>query len=115
MPTKFRKNVWIKRGDFCIVEAIEEGDKVKGEIVRILYKDQIRFIKSEKLWPFKDSKEVEENDQNISQQTPTNSGDQDSQSDEEDEDDSDLFQNPNRPPVVQNQSSSDSEEDSDTD
>ena len=56
MPTKFRKNVWIKRGDFCIVEAIEEGDKVKGEIVRILYKDQIRFIKSEKLWPFKDSK-----------------------------------------------------------
>ena len=114
MPTKFRKNVWIKRGDFCIVEAIEEGDKVKGEIVRILYKDQIRFIKSEKLWPFKDSKEVEENDQNISQQTPTNSGDQDSQSDEEDEDDSDLFQNPNRPPVVQSQSSSDSEEDSDT-
>lgn len=114
MPTKFRKNVWIKRGDFCIVEAIEEGDKVKGEIVRILYKDQIRFIKSEKLWPFKDSKEVEENDQNISQQTPTISGDQDSQSDEEDEDDSDLFQNPNRPPVVQNHSSSDSEEDSDT-
>jgi probable RNA-binding protein EIF1AD len=107
MPTKFRKNVWIKRGDFCIVEAIEEGDKVKAEIVRILYKDQIRFIKSENLWPFKDLKEV-------IVQPPTNSGDQNSQSD--DEDDSDLFQNPNRPPpVVQNQSSSDSEEDSDTD
>ena len=27
MPTKFRKNVWIKRGDFCIVKPIEEGDK----------------------------------------------------------------------------------------
>ena len=115
MPTKFRKNVWIKRGDFCIVEAIEEGDKVKAEIVRILYKDQIRFIKSEKLWPFQDLAEVEENDRNIPQLPPTNSGDQDSQSDdEEDNDDSDLFQNPNRPVVVQNQSSS-SEEDSDTD
>ena len=54
MPTKFRKNVWIKRGDFCIVEPIEEGDKVKAEIVRILYKDQIRHIKSENSWPFKD-------------------------------------------------------------
>ena len=43
MPTKFRKNVWIKRGDYCIVEPIEEGDKVKAEIVRILYK--VRIIK----------------------------------------------------------------------
>ena len=41
MPTKFRKNVWIKRGDYCIVEPIEEGDKVKAEIVRILYKVRI--------------------------------------------------------------------------
>ena len=45
MPTKFRKNVWIKRGDYCIVEPIEEGDKVKAEIVRILYKVRIiRFF-----------------------------------------------------------------------
>ena len=29
MPTKFRKSVWIKRGDFVIVEPIEEGDKVQ--------------------------------------------------------------------------------------
>ena len=38
MPNKFRKNVWVKRGNYCIVEPIEEGDKVKAEIVRILYK-----------------------------------------------------------------------------
>ena len=53
MPTKFRHNVYIKRGDFCIVEPIEEGDKVKAEIVRILFKEQIRQIKLENLWPFK--------------------------------------------------------------
>lgn len=28
MPTKFRKNVWVKKGDFIVVEPIEEGDKV---------------------------------------------------------------------------------------
>jgi probable RNA-binding protein EIF1AD len=35
MPTKFRKNVWIKRGDFVLVSPIEEGDKVKAEIVQV--------------------------------------------------------------------------------
>lgn len=38
MPTKYRKNIWIKRGDFVLVEPIAEGDKVKGEIVKILTK-----------------------------------------------------------------------------
>jgi len=51
MPTKFRKSVWIKRGDFVIVEPIEEGDKVQAEIFAILYRDQIRYIKRENLWP----------------------------------------------------------------
>lgn len=36
MPTKFRRNIWVKRGDFVLVEPIPEGDKVKAEIVKIL-------------------------------------------------------------------------------
>jgi probable RNA-binding protein EIF1AD len=49
MPTKFRKNVWIKRGDFVMVQPIEEGDKVKAEIVMILVdKHHIKFIKQVK-------------------------------------------------------------------
>lgn len=28
MPTKFRKSVWVKRGDYVLVESIPEGDKV---------------------------------------------------------------------------------------
>ncbi|XP_022652042.1 probable RNA-binding protein EIF1AD [Varroa jacobsoni] len=51
MPTKFRRNVWVKRGDFVIVEPIAEGDKVKAEIIIILYKEQIKFIKEEGKWP----------------------------------------------------------------
>nr|XP_015194326.1 PREDICTED: probable RNA-binding protein EIF1AD isoform X1 [Lepisosteus oculatus]XP_015194328.1 PREDICTED: probable RNA-binding protein EIF1AD isoform X1 [Lepisosteus oculatus] len=51
MPTKFRKNIWIKRGDYLIVEPIEEGEKVKGEIIFILYKDHIRQLRKEGAWP----------------------------------------------------------------
>lgn len=38
MPTKFRQNIWVKRGDYIVVEPIQEGKKVKGEIVKILTK-----------------------------------------------------------------------------
>lgn len=50
MPTKFRRNVWMKRGCFVIVEPIEEGNKVKAEIVHILLPDQIKYIKEEGKW-----------------------------------------------------------------
>ena len=45
-----------------VVKAIEEGDKVKAEIVTILYKEQIKNLKTEKLWPegFEDQKVEEE-------------------------------------------------------
>ena len=29
MPKKFRKNIWVKRGDFVLITPIDEGDKVK--------------------------------------------------------------------------------------
>ena len=35
MPVKFRKNVWIKRGDFVIVTHIEAGDKVEQDLPSI--------------------------------------------------------------------------------
>uniref|UniRef100_A0A8C4QNW6 Probable RNA-binding protein EIF1AD n=1 Tax=Eptatretus burgeri TaxID=7764 RepID=A0A8C4QNW6_EPTBU len=45
MPPKYRKNIWIKRGNYLIVDPIEEGDKVKGEIAFILYRDHIKHLK----------------------------------------------------------------------
>ena len=50
MPTKFRKNVWIKRGDFVLIQPIEEGEKVKAEILAILYGEQIKYIQSQGKW-----------------------------------------------------------------
>ena len=51
MPSKFRKSIWVKRGDFFLITPIPEGDKVKAEISRVLYKDQIKYIKTKGQWP----------------------------------------------------------------
>lgn len=37
-------------GDYIVVEPILEGDKVKAEIVHILYPKQIKDLKEEKKW-----------------------------------------------------------------
>ncbi|XP_053735400.1 probable RNA-binding protein EIF1AD [Synchiropus splendidus] len=107
MPTKFRKNIWIKRGDFVIVDPIEEGEKVKAEISFILYKDHIQYLQKQQLWPegFMDkpssqdqtSKEVEEE------------ANEDEESNSED-DDSDLFVNTNRSHCQYSESEEEEEE-----
>lgn len=51
MPVKFRKNVWVKRGDYVLIERIMEGDKVKGEIVTVLTKDFIKYLRLHHRWP----------------------------------------------------------------
>ncbi|KAL3795033.1 hypothetical protein HJC23_006354 [Cyclotella cryptica] len=71
LPTKFRKLVWIKRNDFVIVECGDEEDQEEQQqrlntkdqstsssgggfryvITHILYKDQVKHIKSKGLWP----------------------------------------------------------------
>jgi len=104
MPNKFRKNVWIKRGDFVVVNPIEEGDKVKAEISTILYKDQIKYIKANNLWPtgFEKAAVVS---QDLSK---LNIKEAQSNSEDDSDDESDLFQNTNRPVYEES-------EDSDTD
>ena len=32
----FRRNVWIKRGDFVVVSKVEEGDKVKSLVKTVI-------------------------------------------------------------------------------
>lgn len=72
LPTKFRKLIWIKRNDFVIVGCGDEGkddeQNIKQQsgsnsesgggfryvITNILYKDQVKHIKSKGLWPVSD-------------------------------------------------------------
>jgi len=105
MPNKFRKNVWIKRGDFVVVSPIEEGDKVKAEICTILYKEQIKYIKSEKLWPSGFEK-VDETAEDLSK---LNIKEENYNSEEDSDDESDLFQNTNRPVYEESEESDSSE------
>ncbi|XP_015120545.1 probable RNA-binding protein EIF1AD [Diachasma alloeum] len=84
MPMKFRKNIWVKRGDYILVEPIPEGDKVKAEIAKILTKEHINYYRSEGCWPnkFDDSDQLSEG---------TNQNENDSAGGEKD-----IFVNTNR-------------------
>ncbi|XP_073954720.1 probable RNA-binding protein EIF1AD [Choristoneura fumiferana] len=67
MPTKFRRSIWIKRGNYVLVEPILEGKKVKAEIVKIFNKDSIKFYKENNIWPeeFVENKILEVKDDDI--------------------------------------------------
>ncbi|XP_053284638.1 probable RNA-binding protein EIF1AD [Pleuronectes platessa] len=95
MPTKFRKNLWIKRGDFVIVDPIEEGEKVKAEINFILYKDHIRDLKKQKLWPEGFVEEPSAEDKTTKPEETVGKDAEEEASNSED-DESDLFVNTNR-------------------
>uniref|UniRef100_A0A3Q2PQD9 Probable RNA-binding protein EIF1AD n=1 Tax=Fundulus heteroclitus TaxID=8078 RepID=A0A3Q2PQD9_FUNHE len=112
MPTKFRKNIWIKRGDYLIVDPIEEGEKVKAEISFILYKDHIQFLQKQQLWPkgFMEEQSSQDKTSAKEEEAEEKDDEEDEGSDSED-DDSDLFVNTNR--CNYQYSESEEEEDSD--
>lgn len=51
MPKKYRHTVWLKRDDCLVVDPIEEGKKVKGEIVCVLRYDTVRDLIENQKWP----------------------------------------------------------------
>ena len=60
LPQKFRKLVWIKRGDWVIVSGgsgkdieVSEGREgaVRYIVQHVLYKEQVRYLKGRGLWP----------------------------------------------------------------
>ncbi|KAG6391806.1 hypothetical protein SASPL_149566 [Salvia splendens] len=56
-PAKFQKSMWIKRGNFVVVdesgreEAIESGRKVAGILTQVLYHDQVPLLQKSPEWP----------------------------------------------------------------
>lgn len=90
MPSKFRKNIWVKRGDFVIVEPIEEGDKVKAEMVRVLSKEHIKYFKKINVWPNFDD-ESDSDDEIFQNKNGVYSSPEDSVSSSEDTSDSESL------------------------
>ena len=115
MPRKFRRSVWVKRGDFVVVQPIEEGDKVKAEIVRVLYKEQIKYIKEEGRWPRgfagkdDDDKKASEQDDLSKAADRLKVGDSESEEDS----DSDLFVNTNHRPQTYEESEDETSDEDD--
>lgn len=58
LPAKFRNTIWIKRGDYLIIEDEETATpeknfsgKIRSLIKYVLYADQIKHFKSTNNWP----------------------------------------------------------------
>uniref|UniRef100_A0AC35TKJ2 Probable RNA-binding protein EIF1AD n=1 Tax=Rhabditophanes sp. KR3021 TaxID=114890 RepID=A0AC35TKJ2_9BILA len=58
MPSKFRKCIWAKRGQFVIISPIKEGDRVRAEVDHILDEENVLYIREHKLWPEKFEEEA---------------------------------------------------------
>lgn len=56
-PAKFQKSMWIKRGNFVVVdesgreEAAEFGRKVGCVVTRVLFHEQVRVLQKSPEWP----------------------------------------------------------------
>ena len=70
LPSKFHKLVWVKRGDFLIVQGVAEnsdqvdesdGNKVRYLVKHVLYKEQVKFLKGKPYWPSRFMKESGDN------------------------------------------------------
>lgn len=121
LPTKFHKLVWVKRNDFVIVETgddstgKEDGKKNEGGIrymiSHILYKDQIKHLKSKDLWPTNDPEFQSDAGEDLAE-GPKEEDDgivYGNDYYDMDENDDDLFVNTNRVARLEIQDSSDSE------
>ena len=74
MPMKFRNTVWLRRGQFVLIEPIEEGDKVKAEIVNILDSENVLYIEECGQWPKRFSDDAEKLKRSTKTGTETNGG-----------------------------------------
>lgn len=114
IPSRFSKTIWIKRGDYLIVEIYGEvktqagtkESKIKATIVHVLQLDDIKQLKKDGDWPAEfevqtNAKASHSNDAAGSltgnpNRRPNFDSDDDEADSDEDSDDMDLPPNPNR-------------------
>ncbi|XP_014487540.1 PREDICTED: probable RNA-binding protein EIF1AD [Dinoponera quadriceps] len=99
MPNRYRRMIWVKRGDYVLTDPIKEGDKVKGEIIKRLTENNIKSYRAQNCWPSEFDKNPEGNVNLITED------------DTREDDDGDLFVNTNRERQRSNQETDDSESD----
>ncbi|XP_039567173.1 probable RNA-binding protein EIF1AD, partial [Passer montanus] len=70
MPPRFRRHIWIKRGDFLLVDPILEGSKVKAEISLVLLPPHVRSLQRQGLWYGPNTPKIPQKHPKISQKYP---------------------------------------------
>ncbi|KAL3650360.1 hypothetical protein CASFOL_006763 [Castilleja foliolosa] len=120
-PAKFQKSMWIRRGNFVVIdetgreEAVESGRKVAGMVTQVLYHDQIRLLQKSSEWPeiFKSTSQAYEKP-NLPPCTSQKDDDDDEESCSDDDGLAPLEANTNRVnPNLYVESESDSDAESD--
>ncbi|KAI3470975.1 hypothetical protein Pfo_027638 [Paulownia fortunei] len=117
-PAKFQKSMWIKRGNFVVVdetgreEAVESGRKVAGIVTQVLYHEQVRLLQKSSEWPeiFKSVSQ-----ENSKQGLQSCTSQQDDESSSDDDGLPPLEANTNRLNPLLSQLDLESDSDSDTD
>jgi len=95
IPTKFLNVLWIKNGNYAIIDGIEDkayASKVRTSIVQILSSDQAKEWEKLDVWPKEFLSEEKNHDANNGTTNKKEKGDDD---DSEEDNDDDLFVNPN--------------------
>ena len=126
LPTKFHKLVWVRRNDYVIVQGGDDGGEedtrtgVRFIIERILYKEQIKHLRSKNLWPKEfDAANVEDHDRQEDENLEDEATDHDNSVGDTDgivfdqgyDEDEDLMANTNRAAKVPLEDSSEDESD----
>lgn len=72
IPARFHKKLWIKRGNYLIIENVEETDAaVTGQVVQVLFTDHVKQLKKiEGIWPI----EFAESNSINTKSSPANAG-----------------------------------------
>ncbi len=50
LPKKFQNSLWIRRNSFVIVEPFISDDKINGDIITVLFEDDVKELKKSKNW-----------------------------------------------------------------
>ncbi|GBG34477.1 S1-like domain-containing protein C146.08c [Hondaea fermentalgiana] len=129
LPAKFRKLVWIKRGNFLIASKSDEDyltatgakGRVKYTVVHILFKDQIKHLRQADLWPVSfeeggEGEDEEDEEEGDEEDGEDNHGDNGGEEEDSDIDSMDgMFVNPNhRAAAMMAESDSESETESES-
>lgn len=116
MPAKFKKTLWIKRGNYLIIEPFEEvlnkaDKKLRGRIATVLFPNHVKNIERLGLWPT----EWKSDAANVDAKTSRGEEVEEDDDEVDDEDEDPYLVNPNHRHVADSDDDDDDDEEEDSD